>query len=129
MIPQIIKNFLDSDIGYSFIKSKVAIVSSVMFLTIVLISLFAVLVAPYNPFDPKNISLMDAFTPPIWSVDGSIDFLLGTSMLMSFLHNWLSIACFTIGVMYDCLDNSPLILLPAKIAHLAISTPTILDIL
>ena len=78
MIPQIIKNFLDSDIGYSFIKSKVAIVSSVMFLTIVLISLFAVLVAPYNPFDPKNISLMDAFIPPIWSVGGSIDFLLGT---------------------------------------------------
>ena len=78
MIPQIIKNFLDSDIGYSFIKSKIAIVSSVMFLTIVLISLFAVLVAPYNPFDPKNISLMDAFTPPIWSVGGSIDFILGT---------------------------------------------------
>ena len=78
MIPQIIKNFLDSDIGYSFIKSKVAIVSSLMFLTIVLISLFAVLVAPYNPFDPENISLMDAFTPPIWSVGGSIDFILGT---------------------------------------------------
>ena len=78
MIPQIIKIFLDSDIGYSFMKSKVAIISSVIFFTIVLVSLLAVIISPYNPFDPKNVSLMDAFTPPIWSVGGSVDFILGT---------------------------------------------------
>ena len=78
MIPQIIKTFLDSDIGYSFKKSKVAIVSSIIFVTIVLTSLLAVVIAPYNPFDPKSVSLMDAFTPPIWSIGGSVDFLLGT---------------------------------------------------
>ena len=78
MIPQIIKTFLDSDIGYSFKKSKVAIVSSIIFVTIVLTSLLAVVIAPYNPFDPKSVLLMDAFTPPIWSIGGSVDFLLGT---------------------------------------------------
>ena len=78
MIPQIIKTFLDSDVGYSFKKSKVAIVSSIIFVTIILTSLLAVVIAPYNPFDPKSVSLMDAFTPPIWSIGGSVDFLLGT---------------------------------------------------
>ena len=71
-------NFIDTDIGYSFKKSKIAIISTIVFLIIVFSSMFASIIAPYNPFDPKNVSLMDAFTPPIWSVDGSIDFLLGT---------------------------------------------------
>ena len=78
MIRQIIKNFLDTDIGYSFSKSKVAIISSIIFLAIMFTSLFAVLIAPYNPFDPTSISLMDAFTPPIWSIGGSVEFILGT---------------------------------------------------
>ena len=78
MIRQIIKNFLDTDIGYSFSKSKVAIVSSIIFFAIMFTSIFAVVIAPYNPFDPKNVSLMDAFTPPIWTIDGSVEFILGT---------------------------------------------------
>ena len=36
------------------------------------------MIAPYNPFDPKNVSLMDAFTPPIWTIGGSTEFILGT---------------------------------------------------
>ena len=78
MIRQIFKNFLDTDIGYSFSKSKVAIVSSIIFFAIMFTSIFAVVIAPYNPFDPKNVSLMDAFTPPIWTIGGSVEFILGT---------------------------------------------------
>ncbi len=78
MIRQIIKNFLDTDIGYSFSKSKVAIVSSIIFFVIMFTSIFAVVIVPYNPFDPKNVSLMDAFTPPIWTIGGSVEFILGT---------------------------------------------------
>ena len=66
MIAKMINNFLDTDIGYSFKKSKIAISSTVVFLIIVFASLLAGIVAPYNPFDPASISLMDAFTPPIW---------------------------------------------------------------
>ena len=75
---KIFKNFLDTDIGYSFSKSKVAIVSSIIFFAIMFTSIFAVVIAPYNPFDPKNVSLMDAFTPPIWTIGGSVKFILGT---------------------------------------------------
>ena len=41
-------------------------------------SFFAGIVAPYNPFDPASVSLMDAFIPPIWSDGGNVSFLLGT---------------------------------------------------
>ena len=78
MISRIINNMLDTDIGYSFRKSKIAILSTVVFLIIVLTSMFASIVAPYNPFDPASISLMDAFTPPAWSEGGTSSFILGT---------------------------------------------------
>ena len=78
MILKTINNIYDTDIGYSFFNSKIAIISSSIFLIIFLCSAFAEIVAPYNPFDPMNISLMDAFIPPIWSEGGTSNFLLGT---------------------------------------------------
>ena len=78
MIAKMISNFVDTDIGYSFKKSKIAIFSSIVFLIIVFASLLAGIVAPYNPFDPASISLLDAFTPPIWVEGGNINFILGT---------------------------------------------------
>ena len=78
MISKTFNKIYDTDIGYSFFNSKIAIISSSIFLIIFLCSAFAEIVAPYNPFDPMNISLMDAFIPPIWSEGGTSNFLLGT---------------------------------------------------
>ncbi len=68
----------DSDIYFSFIKSPTAIVSSAILIIILFCSFFVELVAPFNPFDPSSLSLMDAFTPPSWSKDGISKFILGT---------------------------------------------------
>ena len=81
MIKKTFNKMYDTDIGYSFFNSKIAIISSSVFFIIFLCSFFAGLVAPYNPFDPASVSLMDAFTPPIWSNGGSSSFLLGTCLL------------------------------------------------
>ena len=78
MISQVINKIIDNDIGYSFVKSKIAIISTIVFLIILICSTFAELIAPYNPFDPVNVSLLDAFTPPVWVDGGSLNFLLGT---------------------------------------------------
>ena len=75
---KIYQKLYDTDIGYSFFNSNVAIISFVIFLLIAFCSFFAELVSPYNPFDPINISLMDAFIPPVWSEGGDIRFILGT---------------------------------------------------
>jgi len=78
MITQVINKIINNDIGYSFVKSKIAIISTIIFLIILICSTFAELIAPYNPFDPVNVSLLDAFTPPVWVDGGSSNFLLGT---------------------------------------------------
>ena len=75
---KIYQKLYDTDVGYSFFNSKVAIFSFLLFLIISFCSLFAEFVSPYDPFDPLNISLMDAFIPPIWSEGGDVRFILGT---------------------------------------------------
>ena len=78
MIGKMSNKIYDTDIGYSFFNSKIAIISSSIFLIIFLCSFLAEIVAPYDPFDPLNISLMDAFIPPVWSEGGNANFFLGT---------------------------------------------------
>ena len=78
MIKKTFNRMYDTDIGYSFFNSKIAIISSSIFLIIFLCSFLAEIVAPYDPFDPLNISLMDAFIPPVWSEGGNANFFLGT---------------------------------------------------
>lgn len=70
--------FLDSDFVYRFKKSPVVVLASIVTLFICLCALFAPLTAPFDPFDPSSLSLMDAFTPPAWTQDGNRQFLLGT---------------------------------------------------
>ena len=78
MLYKTFNKIYDTDIGYSFFNSKIAIISSTILSIIFLCSVFAGVVAPYNPFDPATVSLMDAFTPPSWSDGGSSSFILGT---------------------------------------------------
>ena len=68
----------DSEIYFSFVKSPTAIVSSILLAIIFFCSFFVEFLTPYNPFDPSSLSLMDAFTPPSWTSEGQIEFLLGT---------------------------------------------------
>ena len=57
--------FLDSDVFYMFKKSPVAIVSTIVFMTLVLSAVFAPLIAPTNPFDPASLNLMNGFSAPM----------------------------------------------------------------
>ncbi|MCC5957850.1 ABC transporter permease [Roseinatronobacter sp. S2] len=55
----------DSDIAYSFRQSPVAVVAAVVSLILILGAVFAPLIAPYDPFNPASLNLMDGFTPPM----------------------------------------------------------------
>jgi peptide/nickel transport system permease protein len=55
----------ESDLAWSFRHSPVAIVAALVALTIILSAVFAPWIAPYNPFDPASLNLMDGFTPPM----------------------------------------------------------------
>tara|TARA_S200000501_G_scaffold147522_1_gene139187 strand:+ start:71 stop:1000 length:930 start_codon:yes stop_codon:yes gene_type:complete len=68
----------DSEIYFSYIKSPTAIISSILLVIIFFCSFFVEFITPYKPFDPSSLSLMDAFTPPSWTSEGNLKFLIGT---------------------------------------------------
>jgi peptide/nickel transport system permease protein len=77
-IQDTVYRFFDSDIWYSFKKSKVTVVAACVTAIVMLSAFAAPLIAPHNPFDPASLDLMDAFTPPFWYEEGTTKFLLGT---------------------------------------------------
>ncbi len=70
--------FFDSDIWFSFKKSKVTVAAACVTAILMLSAVTAPLIAPHNPFDPATLDLMDASTPPAWYEEGTTKFLLGT---------------------------------------------------
>jgi peptide/nickel transport system permease protein len=54
----------DSDVGYAFRRSPVAMVSAAVTLILILSAVFAPLIAPHDPFNPATLNLMNGFTPP-----------------------------------------------------------------
>jgi peptide/nickel transport system permease protein len=74
----VISRWFDSDVGYSFRRSPLAIAAAVVALTCIICSVFAGWIAPHNPFDLTTLELSDARLPPAWSDQGSAKYLLGT---------------------------------------------------
>ncbi|UYO01420.1 MAG: ABC transporter permease [Devosia sp.] len=72
------KTFLKSDIVWSYRHSPVTIVASIIAALLVLMAVFAPWIAPYNPFNPATLNLMDGFTAPNSSSFSGKYFLMGT---------------------------------------------------
>lgn len=56
---------IDSDIFYSYRTSPVAIVASIIATILILAAVLAPWIAPYDPFNPRTLNLMNGFTPPM----------------------------------------------------------------
>mgnify|MGYP000958532158 FL=1 len=63
---------------YSFRRDQVAIISFTILFIFVLASFSAPLLAPYDPYDPIQIDIMDSEIPPVWMESGDQRFMLGT---------------------------------------------------
>ena len=61
----LIDRFYKSDFFYDFKRSPVTIVSFVVVLMLILLAVFADLIAPTDPFDAKSLNLLNGFTPPM----------------------------------------------------------------
>lgn len=57
--------FLNSEFVYAWKQQPIVIAASLTLLIMVLGALFAPWIAPQNPFDPGQLELIDAFTPPL----------------------------------------------------------------
>lgn len=67
-----------SDLVWHYSRDKVAVVSSLVFLVLALMALFSPLIAPFDPYDLRQLDLMDSELPPVWLEDADPRFLLGT---------------------------------------------------
>ncbi|MFM7331724.1 MAG: ABC transporter permease [Brachymonas sp.] len=74
----VLSKWLDSDVGYSFKTSPVAIAAAVVAFVCIFCAVFAGIVAPTNPFDLTTLELSDARLPPAWIEGGKAKFFLGT---------------------------------------------------
>src|ERR1051326_8066470 len=68
---------LDHDLVYSFLHSKLTLVATLVTLAIVLAAALAPWIAPHDPFDLRQLSLLDSHLPPAWAAEGDRRFLLG----------------------------------------------------
>jgi peptide/nickel transport system permease protein len=69
---------VDSDIFYSFRRSKLTMVAAAITAAFFLLAIFASVLSVQNPFDPVQLQLMNSRISPLWTSDGQSPFLLGT---------------------------------------------------
>jgi len=72
------KRFKDNDIVWSFLSSPGAMIAAVVASVMILACIFAPMIAPFDPFDPAQISLWDGKLPPTWVDGGQSRYPLGT---------------------------------------------------
>lgn len=73
-----LSRFLASHFWYSFKRDKVAQISFLVLLAAVLMALLAPVIAPFDPYDPNQIDIMNSELPPSWEAEGDGQFWLGT---------------------------------------------------
>jgi peptide/nickel transport system permease protein len=73
-----IRRALDSDIIYSFRRSRLTVVAGIVTLLFFLFAVAAPLIAVQDPFDPSQLQLINSRIAPLWTADGQSPFLLGT---------------------------------------------------
>ena len=76
--PSWLRALRDSDIVYSFQRSNVTIAAAAVTLLIVIAALLAPVLAPQDPYDLRQLSIIDSHIPPVWQKDGDARFLLGS---------------------------------------------------
>lgn len=76
--PGLFARIADSDVWYSFTRSPLAIGAAAVTILFILSAVFAPLIAPFDPFDPTQISLWDGKLPPVWEEGSNPAYLLGT---------------------------------------------------
>ena len=72
------QRFKDNDIVWSFLSSPGAVIAAAVASVMISACIFAPVIAPFDPFDPAQISLWDGKLPPAWLDGGQSKYLLGT---------------------------------------------------
>jgi peptide/nickel transport system permease protein len=75
---RLIGRAVESDLFYSFRRSRITMIAAVVTILFFLLAIFAPLISVQNPFDPAQLQLMNSRIAPLWTSEGQGPFLLGT---------------------------------------------------
>lgn len=75
------KRIQDSPVYYSFVHNTTAMASAAVLAAFILSSMFAPLLAPFDPWDQTQFDIMDSEIPPVGSAGADERFLLGTDAM------------------------------------------------
>ncbi len=67
-----------SPLGHSLGRDRIAQVALAVLLLMALAAVFAPVLAPFDPYDPRSIDIMNSELPPAWVDDADPQFVLGT---------------------------------------------------
>ena len=73
-----LKRMVDSDLFYSFRRSRLTMIAAGVTALFFLAAIFAPLLSVQDPFDPAQLQLMNSRIAPLWTADGQSPYLLGT---------------------------------------------------
>src|ERR1700747_600341 len=73
-----LRRALESDVFYSFRRSRLTMVAAAITILFFLLAIFASVLAVQTPVDPAQLQLMNSRIAPRWTADGQSPFLLGT---------------------------------------------------
>jgi peptide/nickel transport system permease protein len=73
-----LRRALESDLFYSFSRSRLTMVAAGITIIFFLLAVFAPLLSVQDPFDPAQLQLMNSRIPPVWTAEGQLPFVLGT---------------------------------------------------
>jgi peptide/nickel transport system permease protein len=73
-----IKNILQSNLVYSFVRDISAMAGAVLLVVFIFCALFAPVLAPMDPYDLTTVELSNSLMAPAWMETGSLSFPLGT---------------------------------------------------
>jgi peptide/nickel transport system permease protein len=76
--PRFWQRFRESDLWWSFTRSKLTMLAAFVTAVIVAAALLAPVIAPYDPTDLATLSLLDSRIPPAWVEGGTWAYPLGT---------------------------------------------------
>jgi peptide/nickel transport system permease protein len=76
--PGLLRRAIESDLFYSFRRSKLTIAAAAVTALFFLLAIFAPALSVQNPFDPAQLQLINSRIPPLWEADGQMPYLLGT---------------------------------------------------
>src|SRR5215470_3647682 len=73
-----LRRTIDSDLFYSFRRSRLTMIAAVVTALFFLLAIFASVLSVQDPFDPAQLQLINSRIPPLWEADGQSPYLLGT---------------------------------------------------